>query len=152
MSLKVELTLEEGMMTFSHSGESNYETSLVLWSKIAQACQKHQCFDVLVVSDTDMPMSTMDAFDHQKIFRKVGITNKHRIAFVDRHPHGQQMIRFIETVLKNRGLLNGHVFTDIPAARRWLLEHRDKAQQPRYSGVNPGDSVILKYSSEPAVN
>lgn len=103
------------------TGKDNYEISLDLWCRIISACKEHECYNILGESNVEK-MSITDSYDHHKIFRLAGVTLNHRIAWV---PHGNAdqiaQIHFIETVLRNHGLVNGAVFPDVEEAKHWLL-------------------------------
>lgn len=103
------------------SGVLNYKVALDTWQRIVKACDERQCYKVLGEQYMDNPLSTMDAWDHQTIFAEAGVTHKLRIAWVDLNPATVEKTRFAETVLINRGLVNGRLFTDITEARCWLL-------------------------------
>jgi len=67
-------------------------------------------------------LSTMDAFNHLKILELVGLTLKHRIAWVNQVKETAKGIEFVETVVvKNRGLVNGGIFSSVEEAKFWLL-------------------------------
>jgi hypothetical protein len=104
------------------SGELNYDNALDVWRRIVSACQEHGCYKVLGEQNMDNPLTTIEAFDHQKLFAEAGVTLGMRIAWVDLNPDTFEMTRFVETVLLNRGLVNGKLFTDVEEARRWLLD------------------------------
>lgn len=91
-----------------------------LWAAIVEACDQYNCYDILGISDLDQPFTTMEAFDHHKVFSDVGVTYRHRIAWVNRDPESSEMLKFTETVLVNRGKLNGRLFSTIDEAKRWL--------------------------------
>ncbi len=105
-----------------HYGESNYEISLNLWQQIADSCRKHDCHNILGESFIVNTLTTQDSFDHVKIFEKVGITRKYRIAWVAHIKETAEGIKFVETVLKNRHMAQGHVFANVEEARKWLME------------------------------
>jgi hypothetical protein len=102
-------------------GRDSYEISLDLWRRVVAACEEHQCFNVLGESFSTDTVSTMHAYDHGEIFEMAGVTVRHRIAWVHHDPATIETVRFIETVLKNRGLANGYVFSNVEDAKRWLL-------------------------------
>ena len=91
-----------------------------MWKDIVGACDEFGCLYILGISNMDHPLKLADAIDHQAIFLEAGITIDHRIAWVQLNPEAVEMNRLVETVLKNRGLANGHLFTDEFEARRWL--------------------------------
>ena len=92
-----------------------------LWHEIAAACEQHNCYRVLGIAHTSVPVEVIDGFDLARIFRELDITDKYRIAWVECNEDARDVIEFIETVLFNRGL-PGKVFDDEAAARNWLLE------------------------------
>ena len=108
-----------------HAGADSYEISLELWQRIAKACEEHRCYSILGESDNSNVLSTKDAIGHIFIFRQVGITSRHRIAWVNHNPSAGPMFELIETVLKNRFVFDGHLFKDVEEARRWLLSKVD---------------------------
>jgi hypothetical protein len=70
----------------------------------------------------DRPLSLADAIDHQAIFPEAGVTIDHRIAWVQEDPDARKRAEVAETILLNRGLLNGRLFADEFEARRWLSD------------------------------
>ena len=121
MSYKITIRYGGDYLHVQHTGDDSYQISLELWHRIAKACKKHKCFNILGESNTNKLLSTMDAFNHIKIFQDAGITLKHRIAWVDNNPATKQQFRFIENVLKNRAAANGGLFENIEEAKKWLL-------------------------------
>ncbi len=101
-------------------GTLDRASSAKLWKDIADACASNNCNSILGLSHLDQPISLGDAFDHQAIFLEAGITIDHRIAWVQSNPDAYKMTQLVETVLLNRGMLNGRLFTDEFEARRWL--------------------------------
>jgi len=64
----------------------------------------------------------MNAFDHLKILEEVGVTLDYRIAWVSNTPETAFNLEFVETVVvKNRGLANGAIFSNLEEAKSWLL-------------------------------
>jgi hypothetical protein len=103
-------------------GKNNYDLSLELWRRIMAACKQYNCFNILGENFTTEELSTMDAYDHLRILEEVGITFQHRIAWVHQVKETAKGLEFVETVVvKNRGLANGRLFSNIEEARRWLL-------------------------------
>ena len=121
MRYKITIRYESDYLHVQHTGDDSYQIALELWRRIAKACEKHQCFNILGESDTNKLLSTMDAFNHIKIFQDAGITHKHRIAWVNHNPAAKQQFKFIETVLKNRPLASGALFENIEKGKKWLL-------------------------------
>lgn len=127
MNSKTSVTFEGEYILVQLTGENSYEVSLNLWHKAVEACEKNKCFNILGVSRTNNPLNTMDAYNHIKIFAEAGITHKHRIAWVEKNLEAAETFRFIETVIKNRGLGTGHLFHDISEAKDWLLGNKNQA-------------------------
>ena len=121
MRYEITIRYESDYLHVQHTGDDSYQIALELWRRIAKACEKHQCFNILSESDTNKLLSTMDAFNHIKIFQEVGITPKHRIAWVNHNPAAKQQFKFIETVLKNRPSASGALFENIEKGKKWLL-------------------------------
>ncbi|MCC9606891.1 hypothetical protein LOC68_15595 [Blastopirellula sp. JC732] len=112
-----------GYLSVVATGADSVPRSLELWKQIVAACEEYDCYNILGQSRTGGEFSTMDAFKHIEIFREAGITWKHRIAWVAADPHKYEDLKFIETVLRNRALVNGHLFRTTEEARHWLLAH-----------------------------
>lgn len=102
------------------SGIPDRQSISQMWKDIVAACEQHSCFFILGLAHLDKPVKLADAIDHQAIFLEAGVTIDHRIAWAQLNPEAVEMTRLAETVLLNRGLVNGRVFTDEFEARRWL--------------------------------
>jgi hypothetical protein len=102
------------------SGIPDRQSVSQMWKAIIDACKEHQCFSILGLSNFDQPLKLADAIDHQAIFLEAGVTIDHRIAWVQLNPKAYAMTELAETVLLNRGLINGRLFSDELDARRWL--------------------------------
>lgn len=104
------------------SGIPDRESIAQMWKDIVAACAEHQCLSILGLSNLERPLSLPVAIDHQAIFLEAGVTIDHRIAWVQQNPKAIKMTEVAETILLNRGLLNGRLFTDEFVARRWLAQ------------------------------
>lgn len=102
------------------TGSDSYARGMTLWKSIAAACEQYDCYNILGQSRTVGELSTMDSFKHIEIFQEAGITWKHRIAWVAVDPDKFEQLKFIETVLRNRSLVNGGLFRTVEEARNWL--------------------------------
>lgn len=120
MALQYTINFEDSTIVVRGSGTADRQSIAQLWQEIVAACKEHNCFYILGFSDLDKPLSITEAFDHQAIFLEAGVTIDHRIAWVDKNPQSLQRTQLVESVLLNRGLANGRVFTDEFEARRWL--------------------------------
>lgn len=91
-----------------------------MWKDIVTSCKEHGCMSVLGISDMEQPVKLADAIHHQVIFLEAGVTIDHRIAWVQLNPAAVRMNILSESILLNRGLVNGRVFTNEAEARKWL--------------------------------
>jgi hypothetical protein len=108
-------------------GKNNYDLSLELWQRIMALCKQHNCFNILGENHTTEELSTMDAFDHLRILEEVGLTLDYRIAWVDEKTPTAKGLEFVETVVvKNRGMANGRLFSNIEDAKSWLLGNENE--------------------------
>lgn len=107
----------------AHStGDKSYQTAVTLWNEIIKVCDEHKCYKVLGIGESTTGMPIMDAMHHEKLFRDFAITRKYKIAWVELNREAVGSIKFLETVLLNRGLLNGMLFSTVEEAQRWLLD------------------------------
>jgi hypothetical protein len=120
----------KGQITITHEGdhikvisdgEKSYQFAETLWSLVKDECHKNQCFNVLGIAKTTVPIETYDALEMADLFERLEIDEKFRIAWVELNPEAYRTIFFIESVLSNRGL-PGRVFLDVEEARNWLLK------------------------------
>ncbi len=124
ISITITPHLQENYLHVDIKGVGTYDTALELWSSIVQACEQHQCFNVLGEQYLMDTVSTTDAFDHPALFKKAGITNKHRLAWVDKNPRTRDTTAFIRDVLTSRSIGYGRLFDDVQKAKEWLLSKR----------------------------
>lgn len=120
MALDYLIEFKDGVVEVRVSGIPDRESNAQMWTDIVAACDRNECLYVLGISNLDRPQKIADAIDHQAIFLKAGVTIDHRIAWVQLNPDALEMTRLAETVLLNRGMVNGRLFTDKYEARRWL--------------------------------
>ena len=102
------------------TGVPDRQSIAQMWQDIIAACTEHQCFSILGLSNMDQPLKLADAIDHQAMFLEAGVTIDHRIAWALLNPEAYKMAEVAETVLLNRGMINGRLFSDELAARHWL--------------------------------
>ena len=91
-----------------------------MWEQIAAACNKHNCFDILGLSYLDEPLPEMDAYEHLGILESVGISGKHRLAWVAMKPRLLDNLRLAEMVIRHRSPIEMKTFESEKDARRWL--------------------------------
>ncbi|MET0357198.1 MAG: hypothetical protein ABW044_10495 [Cellvibrio sp.] len=122
MSYEVTITLNDNYLHVIAEGRSSLENATELWQNIAAACRSHNCFNVLGEQRLQNPTTTMDAWNHQSIFINAGITSKYLIAWVDHNPKTFKQTEFVRTVLANRDIGYGKLFSDTEEAKSWLLK------------------------------
>lgn len=103
-------------------GDKSYQTAVELWAEITRVCAEHNCYRVLGIAESTTAMPVMDSLNHAQLFKDFSIDNQYRIAWAELNSEALGSLRFLETVLLNRGMLNGRMFHDVEAARKWLLE------------------------------
>jgi hypothetical protein len=103
-------------------GDKSYQTAVALWREITKVCGEHNCYKVLGVGESTTAMPTMDAMNHEQLFKDFAITHNYKIAWVELNKEAVGSIKILETVLLNRGLLNGMLFPGVDEAKQWLLE------------------------------
>jgi hypothetical protein len=121
MSYQMSVTFMGVYVGVRSTGDKSYQTAVMLWQEIIRVCGEHDCYKVLGIGESISPMPTMDAMKHTKLFQDFSITRKYQIAWVELNREAVGGIKFVETVLLNRGLLNGKLFHDVAEAKRWLL-------------------------------
>ncbi len=121
MSYQMSVTFMGDYVEARSTGDKSYQTAVALWREIIRVCDDHDCYKVLGIGESTTPMSTMDAMNHTKLFQDFSITRKYQIAWVELNREAVGSIKFLETVLLNRGLLNGKLFHEVAEAKRWLL-------------------------------
>jgi len=124
VALHYEIIHDDSLINVRVSGDVNSAGIRELWKAIVDACDSHNCYDILGVTELDEPFSALTAFKHHEIFSEVGVTNQHHIAWVDQNKKSVEILKFTETVLINRGKLNGALFDSIEEGKRWLEENR----------------------------
>lgn len=122
MSLDYEISVDESQIRVRTSGVFDYLKVYEMWERISATCKEHNCFKVLGRSNLQKPIPTMDAYDHLSIFESVGITPRHRIAWVADNSELIDKLRLAETVLRNRAALNIRVFESVNDGENWLLK------------------------------
>jgi hypothetical protein len=105
-------------------GEKDYQFAVSLWNEVVKICRKHNCYHVLGIAKTTIPVTTMEGYKQYQLLNEVGITSQYRIAWVELNPEVYSTYRFIENVLHNRGMYNIKLFSDIEVAKKWLLNNQ----------------------------
>jgi hypothetical protein len=121
MSYQMTVTFMGDYVKSRSTGDKSYQTAVTLWREILKVCDEHDCYKILGIGESTTPMPTMDAMNHTKLFQDFSVTRKYKIAWIELNREAVDSIKFVETVLLNRGLLNGKLFQDVVEAKRWLL-------------------------------
>ena len=129
MSYEMTITPRDNYLHVVVTGHPSYENAVDFWKKIAEACNTHNCFNILGEQILSTSMSTMDAWNHKDLFNEAGITAKHLIAWVDANPKTFEPTEFIRTVLANRDIGYGRLFSNVDEATAWLLKKLAKKQR-----------------------
>lgn len=125
MRNEMAVTFEGDHVRVISDGEKDYQFQERLWTEIVAVCQKHDCYRVLGVANTTVPLEVIEGYDIARLFRDLDITHKYQIAWVEKNEDARDLVEFVVTVLINRGL-PGRSFLDESAAKEWLLEDLDK--------------------------
>ncbi|MCP5089517.1 MAG: hypothetical protein GY949_01195 [Gammaproteobacteria bacterium] len=120
MNLDYTISYEHPLINVRTEGLFDYLKAYEMWEAIVASCEDNNCTRVLGISNLQEPISSMDAYDHLSIFQSVGVTDKHRIAWVAGKPNLLEKLRLAETVLKNRGSIDIQIFESVTDAKRWL--------------------------------
>lgn len=121
MTNQLDIHYEDGIVHVYNAGEDSYSESLEMLRKVAAFCRQHDCFNILGVQDMT-PLDPKDAYDHQKIFEKVGITSKYRIAWVEKDPETRQMLELAAAAIRHGIKVDTRIFADVSEAKAWLLK------------------------------
>lgn len=121
MSNQYAVTFEGDHVKIIAGGKKNLSYATALWPEIAETCRKHDCYQVLGISDAESPMPTIDGYDHAELFQQSGIDGRFRIAWAKLNDSARDATHFVETVLANRGF-PGKVFSTEEEARQWLFQ------------------------------
>ncbi len=125
MTSGYQICFEGNYVEVRSDGDKDFSRASRLWADIAEACRRNGCYRVLGIANSTTPVSTLEGYDHAALFQELGVNDAYRIAWVELNPETVETYRFVETVLVNRGL-PGRLFSDVDAARRWLLEESDR--------------------------
>ena len=124
MAVKYSINYVNSTIEIRASGIPDRASIAQMWKDIVSACNEHHCFSILGIANLERPLSLADAIDHQAIFLEAGVPIDHRIAWVQENPNARTRTEVAETILLNRGVLNGRLFADEFEARRWLADDR----------------------------
>ena len=121
MKNRLSITFEGNHARVLADGDKDMEFAENLWSQVARLCEQENCFNVLGVARSSTPLEALDAYEYARLYRKIGIDNRYRVAWVELEPHASDIASFIDTVLSDRGY-SDRVFPTEEEAREWLLD------------------------------
>lgn len=121
MRNNLEISFEGDHIRVISDGDKDYQFQNRLWQEVAAACEEHDCFRVLGISNTSTPLEAVESYETTRIFRDLKIDRRYRIAWVELNDESRDMAEFIVTVLSNRGL-PGQLFVTEEEAKKSLLE------------------------------
>ncbi len=105
------------------TGDNTPEDIGGYFEEVLEACQQHQCFNILIEENLRGP--TIGTFPTYEVITKnisQLLAYDHHLAYVDANPeHDWDNNQFGETVAVNRGI-SLKVFSNAPEAEEWLLE------------------------------
>jgi hypothetical protein len=121
MTYEMSVTFKGDYVEARSVGDKSYETAVALWREITRVCAEQNCYKVLGIAESSTAMPVMDSMQHAQLFKDFAITNRYRIAWAELNKDAFGNLKFLETVLFNRGMLNGRAFDNVEEAKQWLL-------------------------------
>ena len=120
----ITVTFEGDHVLVLTDGDKDYDYLEQLWSQVSRACEKHACFNVLGIGNTNTPVEAVEAYELPRIFRENNVDKRYRIAWVEQNPEAADTLSFAASILSNRDL-PGREFETVAEARKWLAEGAD---------------------------
>jgi len=114
------VTFEGDHILVHADGDKDMTYATKLWAQVVSACEKYNCFNVLAISRSSTPLEAQDSYEYVRLYRKLGIDDRYRIAWVELELEASDIASFIETVLAGRGYPD-RGFPSEAEARKWLL-------------------------------
>ena len=102
-----------------YKGPDSPEISRAIMQRIIDACEEYQCFRILVLAYLNNSLSTTENYDLSTMFKEVGFSSKHRMAWVDINPDTRKSTGIAETFLYSQYFKVG-LFHDEMDAKYWL--------------------------------
>lgn len=124
MRNRLSITFEGDHIRVLADGDKDMDFAESLWSQVARLCEQEHCYKVLGVARSSTPLEALDAYEYARLYRKIGIDKRYRVAWVELEPHASDIASFIDTVLSDRGY-SDRVFSTEEEARGWLLSSVD---------------------------
>jgi len=114
------VTFEGDYVRVVSNGDKDHEVATNVWTEVVRVCEVNHCYRVFGLASSTTPIEVLDACDHGRFFRDLGVDSKYRMARVETNPEAVDIAAFVETVLFNRGF-PGRLFDDESDALEWLL-------------------------------
>ena len=122
MKIDIDIESQDDYLLVKYKGPDSPEISRQIMQQIVEACDKFECFKILVIAYLENSLSTFENFDLYEMFVEVGFSRKHSMAWVDQNPDTYDSTSFAETVLKNRSVA-ARLFREVEDAKQWLLSN-----------------------------
>ncbi len=122
MKINIDIKPQDDYLLVKYKGPDSPEISRQIMQQIVEACDKFECFNILVLAYLENSLSTMENFDLYEMFVEVGFSRKHRMAWVDQNPDTYDSTSFAETVLINRSVA-ARLFREVEDAKHWLFSN-----------------------------
>lgn len=123
MKIDIDIELKDDYILAKYRGPDSPEISKTIIQRVISACEENECLRILVHAYMDNPLSTAENYDLSAMFKEVGFTSKHRMAWVDLNPETRESTRIAETFLTSQ-YLDVCLFSDENDAERWLFSDK----------------------------
>ena len=120
MKHELKITFEGKFVQIISNGEKSFETSLKIWTQTLKICREKNCYRVLGLANSTKAPTTIESYQHGALFHQIKIDHKFKIAWIEQNPKAVESLKFLETVLLNRGY-NVKLFKEVSNAKNWLL-------------------------------
>ena len=94
MKIDIDIKLQDDYLLVKYKGPESPEISRQIMQQIVEACDKFECFNILVLAYLENSLSVLENYDLFAMFAEVGFTLKYRLAWVDQNPdtYGQHIL------------------------------------------------------------
>ena len=120
MKNKLTISFEGDHVLVLAEGDKDMEFAEDLWTQVSDLCRTENCFNVLAISRSSRTLEALDAYEYTRLYRRLGIDKRYRIAWVELEPHATDIASFIDTILSDHGF-GDRFFQSEEEAREWLL-------------------------------
>lgn len=117
------ITVSDSVVRLKTSGEFEHLTALQMWADVIAACEKNDCFKVLVISHVEQALPASEVFNSSEFFASVGLDEKYRLAVVTGNAAVHESHQIAASALKThnvRAQFPAAAFGDERDARQWL--------------------------------